>query len=153
MPTSIETAKFLAAGEGKMLGIVGETITLKFTSDDTVGAFCLFEGLTPPHGGPPPHVHHWEDETFVVLDGKLEFNVGGQVIQAGPGDSVFCPKYVPHFFRNIGDSAARTLTIVSPAGFERFFERADALLRRDGEVTPQQLVELGSEYGLEFLSP
>lgn len=151
MQTVIDTAKFLAAGEGKMLSIVGETITLKFTGGDTAGAFSLFEGLTPPHGGPPPHLHRWEDETFFVLDGKLEFNVGGQAIEAGPGDSVFCPKDVPHCFRNIGDTAARTLTIVSPAGFERFFERADALLRRDGEVTPQQLAELGSEYGLEFL--
>lgn len=153
MPTSIDTAKFLAAGQGKTLSIVGETISLKVTGEDTGGAFCLFEDLTPPYGGTPPHVHHREDETFFVLDGKYEFNVGGRAIEAKPGDSIFCPRDVPHYFRNIGDFAARTLTIVSPAGFEKFFERADELLRRDGEVTPQQLAELGEEFGLEFLGP
>lgn len=153
MPLSLDTAKFLSAGKGNALSIIGETVTLKFTGEDTAGAFSLLEDLTSPRGGTPPHIHRWEDETFFVLDGKYEFNVGGRAIEAKPGDSVFCPRDVSHFFRNAGETAARMLTIVSPAGFERFFERADAILRRDGNLTPQQLGELGSEFGVEFLDP
>ena len=41
--------------------------------------------IVPPHGGPPPHIHRNEDETFYVLDGTPTFRLGDERIVAGPG--------------------------------------------------------------------
>ncbi len=37
-----------APGEGESVWVVGDLITLKLTSEDTGGAFSLFEGTIPP---------------------------------------------------------------------------------------------------------
>jgi len=74
--------------EGEFVWVVGDLITLKLTSEDTGGAFSLFEGTIPPGGGPPPHVQHREDESFYVLEGEFEFLVGEDTIPAGAGSCV-----------------------------------------------------------------
>ena len=39
-----------APGEGESVWLVGDSITLRLTSEDTGGAFSLFEGTIPPGG-------------------------------------------------------------------------------------------------------
>ena len=51
---------------------------------------------TPPHGGPPPHIHLSEDETLSVLDGTPTFRLGDDRIVADPGDFINVPKGVIH---------------------------------------------------------
>ena len=48
--------------------------------------------------------------------------LGDAVVEAGPGDLVFKPRNQWHTFWNAGDEPCRILEIISPAGFERFFE-------------------------------
>jgi len=38
------------------------------SSEDTGGAYSLTDSLAPPEGGPPPHTHNREDETFWMLE-------------------------------------------------------------------------------------
>ena len=40
------------------------------------GAYFAMEAFVPPGGGPPPHIHTLEEETFYVLDGRCGFRVG-----------------------------------------------------------------------------
>lgn len=89
MQVAIDTKRFLEAGEGKELSVLGHTIMIKLAGDETGGMFSMWEDVTPPHGGPPPHVHHREDETFFVLEGEFEFNVGGQTMRAGPRGQLY----------------------------------------------------------------
>lgn len=57
------------AGQGSTFHILGgDVVTIKLTGQETGGAFALLETVTPPGAGPPPHVHHREDETFYVLE-------------------------------------------------------------------------------------
>jgi quercetin dioxygenase-like cupin family protein len=58
------------------------------------------EALVPPGGGPPPHTHSGEDETFYLLEGEIEFLLGEARITAGPGDFVNVPRGTVHCFRN-----------------------------------------------------
>ena len=51
-------------GEGRLLWVLGELVTRKVASEQTGGAYSLFEVSTPPQSGPPAHVQHREDETF-----------------------------------------------------------------------------------------
>ena len=72
--------------------------------------------VTAPECETPLHVHHREDETFIVLEGEIEFNIGGQRIEAGPGTTVFGPRDVPHAYI-VRKGPSRMLFLFTPAGF------------------------------------
>jgi mannose-6-phosphate isomerase-like protein (cupin superfamily) len=57
-------------GEGRTLWALGELVTYKVSSDQTGGAYSLFEVASRPGAGAPPHVQHREDESFYVLEGE-----------------------------------------------------------------------------------
>jgi quercetin dioxygenase-like cupin family protein len=78
---------------------------------------------TAPAGwaGPPLH-HHDFDEAFYVLAGRLTFQLGDELRPAGPGALVFAPRGSTHALANHGDTEARYLLVITPGGFERYFE-------------------------------
>jgi len=115
-------ALHVAPEEGKSLWVVDELMTFKAVGEDTGGAYALTDSLVPPQGGPPPHIHHLEDEAFWVLEGELEVSVGENRFKAGVGSFVRLPKGVLHSYRNVGTGPARFLTLMVPAGVEKFFE-------------------------------
>jgi mannose-6-phosphate isomerase-like protein (cupin superfamily) len=93
----------------------------------------------------PVHRHTREDEYSYVLEGRMGALLGDEVLVAEPGDLVFKPRGQWHTFWNAGDEPARILEIISPAGFERFFEELVDL----GGVTgadPQTLAALCARY-------
>jgi quercetin dioxygenase-like cupin family protein len=75
-------------------------------------------------GGPPPHIHHREDETFQILEGEYEFTVAGQTFVAGKGATIFAPRGIPHTYRYLGQTPGRLMCVITPAGFEGFFEES-----------------------------
>jgi mannose-6-phosphate isomerase-like protein (cupin superfamily) len=137
---------------GEPLRLLGETIFVKVSADDTAGAFEVAEEITPPQGGPPLHLHKREDEWLYVIDGKFLFEMNGGRIEASAGSSVFVPRGVPHTFQNIGNSPGRLLGVVAPAGIERFF-RAPAQICVEGPPEHTVVAPLFEKYGLELLGP
>jgi mannose-6-phosphate isomerase-like protein (cupin superfamily) len=76
--------------------------------------------------GTPLH-HHAFDEAFYVLKGRMTFQFGDELAEAGPGTLAFAPGGTPHAVANLSDRAARYLLLCAPAGFERSFDAsADA---------------------------
>jgi len=65
-----------------------------------------------PGQGPRLHRHPY-DETWVVQEGKLTFQVGEERHQAGPGDIVIAPPGVPHKFTNDGPGPSSLVCIHS----------------------------------------
>jgi hypothetical protein len=59
---------------------------------------------------------------------------------------------VPHAFWNAGDTPARALEIISPAGFERYFAGIATLLppAQEGSPDEQALGAIIEKYGLEM---
>jgi len=112
--------------------------------------FSLVEHPMSPRAlAAPLHSHTREDEYSLVLEGRMGALLGDDVVEAGPGDLVFKPRNQWHTFWNAGDDSCRILEIISPAGFERFFEELSHL---GGalNVVPEQLAELNARYGLEM---
>jgi mannose-6-phosphate isomerase-like protein (cupin superfamily) len=118
------------------------------------------EALVPPGGGPPPHIHRREDETFYVLEGEIEFVLGEETIVAGAGDFVSVPRGSVHCFRNSGAETARLVLTFTPAGIEKWFE--EIFERAPNAVTPDDVpdnleevaarfVATSSRYGIEFV--
>ena len=94
-------------GEGsKSLWVLGELVTYKITSNQTGGAYSLFEVVTQPEeGGPPPHVQHREDEAFWVLEGEYEFVVECRPMRVGVGSLIYVPRGNLHAHKNMGDES------------------------------------------------
>ncbi|HUK97528.1 MAG TPA: cupin domain-containing protein [Gaiellaceae bacterium] len=64
-----------------------------------------------------PHTHDDHTDSFLVLDGEVEFTVGDETIRAGPGTLVAAPPGSRHGFRSAG-RPARVLNFHTPdAGF------------------------------------
>ena len=81
----------------------GEVLELQRQKQDGEPVLEI-RGTLPPHReGPLRHVHHFEDEEGLVTAGILSAEVGGQRIDAGPGQSVRLPRGVPHRWWNAGD--------------------------------------------------
>ncbi len=52
---------------------------------------------------------HAVDELVMVVEGEMEFEVGGVVHHPKPGEELFIPKGAVHSARNIGSRTARWL--------------------------------------------
>lgn len=114
--------KHVPAGTGPAYWGPGDRITFLITGEETGGAFFMAEVLVQPGGGPPPHVHSREDESFYLQEGALTVQVGGKTLHARSGDFVHLPRGIVHCFKNTGDTDAKLLMVATPAGLERYFE-------------------------------
>lgn len=125
----------LGPDEGPSVFLVGDTYTTLLSGAQTGGAFTLLEAVVMPDAGPPPHVHHGEEETFVLLDGRMTFTVDGRTHDADPGSVLMVPRDVPHSYRNVGDGPAKMLFLYSPPGMDGMFPELGRPGRR-GVVPP-----------------
>jgi mannose-6-phosphate isomerase-like protein (cupin superfamily) len=105
--------------------------------------------MSPRALAAPLHLHTREDEYSFVLQGRMGALLGDDAVEAGPGDLVFKPRNQWHTFWNAGDEPCRILEIISPAGFERFFQE---LVDMGGvaEADPEVFAQLRERYGLEM---
>jgi mannose-6-phosphate isomerase-like protein (cupin superfamily) len=135
----------------------GDLYTFLVTGEESGGAYFSMLATVPPQGGPPPHIHEHEAETFYVLEGTPTFRLGDDMIVVGPGDFVNVPKGVLHCFRNLSEEPVRMILTFTPAGMERFFEET---LERALDLTkpcPDNIAEVCARYaeaaprhGLQF---
>lgn len=149
----------LGPGEGDMTWFLGGLLTWKASTDETAGQYDLFEQVGPHGFMAPPHTHERESEGFYVLEGEVEFSIGGRTVTVGAGTFALIPPTVPHAFRVVS-SQARFLTIVAPAGLRAFFEAMGepATSRtlpppREGLPDLQRLQELAARHGITLLGP
>jgi len=138
----------------------GDVYNFLATGEETNNAFFQFEAVVPEGGGPPPHVHSREDETFYVVRGSLEILLGDSTYQAKAGDFVFIPRGTVHRFKNVGKDTAVQLVTFVPAGMEKYFREVfPAVTDRNATpppITPElikKLNEFAPKYGLEFPPP
>ena len=129
----------------------GHRILSKVSTRDTGGAFAVGEVVAEKKGGVPPHIHSREEETFYVLDGRFEFQIGDETIEAGVGDTVFAPRLVTHAFRCVSEDGGRALILATPGEFENFLaELAQIPPSPEAEA---QAAALFDRYGLGFVAP
>ena len=126
----------------------------------TGGLFTMIEIRVLSGGGPPPHIHRREDETFYVIEGELQLWVDGKTLDAPAGTCVFAPRGIPHRFTNASSQPTCFLVIASPSGFEDFLQSfATPIASMEATpppVTPeliQTLLAVAPQYGIEILPP
>jgi len=138
---------FLDQGQGTIYSARGSTMAFKALHETTGGAFSFMERDLPVgNRRPQPHTHQGP-EGFYVLQGSVEFIVGGKSRKGGPGFWALAPSGVSHTFGNAGDSPARLLIIHSPAA-DAYFAELEALWKHS-TPTPEEERELMKRHGLE----
>lgn len=157
--SSQKEIKHVPAGTGPAYCGPGDRITFLITGAETGGAFFMAEVSVAPGGGPPPHVHSREEETFYLLQGSLALRVGGKVLNASAGDFIYIPRGTLHSFKNVGEETAKMLVVATPAGLEHFFAEAFfpaadvAEIPQIGEALIGRLMNAAPKYGLQLLPP
>ncbi len=113
-----------ANGEGdKRSFLGGGHHTWKLQTEDTDGAFFLFEDVMAQGKTTPLHAHPEADETVYVLEGEVLVYVDGQENRVRAGGMTFTPKGVAHAFL-VTSETARLLTFQTPGIGQAFYRGA-----------------------------
>jgi mannose-6-phosphate isomerase-like protein (cupin superfamily) len=144
--TGLVAAAFTPAGSASDSAAFGARI-IHLTGAQTGGALSLWEEIVAPGAGAPLHIHHREDEAFLVLEGRLRIWCAGAVHDLEPGAAIALPRGVPHRFENPGPGIARALVLCTPGGFDGFFRELDAI----PGFGPEAIAAAAARHGLEFV--
>jgi quercetin dioxygenase-like cupin family protein len=104
----------LSGGERRWF--LGTLATIRVPGEAVDGRFALVEFLFPQNASPPRHTHP-QDESYVVLDGQLTIESGGERFTLTVGGVAVVPMGVPHTFR-VDSETARVLVLSTPSGLE-----------------------------------
>ncbi len=146
--------------EGRTIAVVGDVYRFLATGEETDGKYAMWEAIVPPGGGPPPHIHSREEESFYILEGEITFHVGDERIVATAGTFANMPVGSLHSFKNETNKTARMILSVAPAGLEQmFFEVGVPLEEGSTEALPptkqeiEKLLAVAPNYGIEIKLP
>ena len=147
------------AGAGRTYWGPGDMYTFLVTGAESGGAYFAMEALVPPGGGPPPHIHWNEEETFYIVEGQCSIRLGEETVLAGAGDFVNVPRGTVHCFHNEGTETMRMILTFTPAGMERFFEETLQPVLDPTQDAPADIdtivaryVEAAPRHGLKFIA-
>lgn len=146
--------------EGRTIAVVGDVYRFLATGEETAQRYAMWEAIVPPGGGPPPHIHSREEESFYILEGEITFTVGDETIIATTGMFANMPVGSLHSFKNNSDKTARMILSVAPARLENmFFEIGVPLEEGTTKALPptkdeiERLLALAPRYGIEIKVP
>ena len=81
-------------------------------------SFVIADWTAPPSAPGVPiaglHVHHADDECWIVKSGRLGFQVGDEQRDVGPGESLLVARGTPHSYWNPGPQDASYLLVMTP---------------------------------------
>ena len=107
--------------EGKAYQLGPLKLAFKRTEGEDEGSYSMFESIEQPGASVALHRHPTFQETFIVLEGRFDFEVAGERRSLVPGEMLVIPRGAPHAFTCTSPQPGRLLTISTPAGvFEAF---------------------------------
>lgn len=150
-----DRSEVLRAEEGEAVFLAGDRYTVKRRAEQTAGHLGMLHFAIPPGGGPIPHIHHREEEIFVVLRGHLSLYADGLRTHAGPGQVICLPRGLPHGFHNLTAEPAEMLCLLAPGGGERFFLDAGRPARGGEAPAPDpmelpRILAVAARHGVEM---
>jgi len=144
------SAFLLGPNEGHDVTALGSTYVTKTDGAHVAGAYSLTEE-TFWGDSTPVHIHTDPEEAFYVIAGDAEAWIDGDTSVAQAGSLLVVPRGIPHGLRRLSSDPVRMLTLISPPGFERFFDAVVAAGEEELLADPKGLVALAAQYGTEVL--
>ncbi|HET7873529.1 MAG TPA: cupin domain-containing protein [Terriglobales bacterium] len=149
MKTPLQSRPVLVhPGDGERVNVIGDEQTIKLNATQTGGAFAMIEQIYRPGGGVPLHFHTQEDAVFYIVEGHMDFVVGGKAISAHAGSTVLLPRAVAHSSK-AGPEGAKALVVLFPGGGENMFRELHALSGE--EPDSKQVKGVCKRYGVHFV--
>lgn len=150
---------YVPPGEGPSRWAFGDHYTVKSGEHNTGKGLYLMEAVVPPGGGPPLHIHHWEEESFYVLQGIVQIRDEKERFEVSAGGFAYVPRGTAHGFTNVGDEPCKMLIIFTPGGKNGWFLQAGVSADDDAPPPPASQREIdaelawrvGPEFGDEYL--
>jgi quercetin dioxygenase-like cupin family protein len=135
----------------KMKGVTLNILDIKISGQDTENGVAVFEqtGLTP-NGGPPLHVHPFQDEWFYVIQGKYRFQVGEDSYHLEKGDTIFLPKNVKHAFIQLSRKGKMIVSYLPAGKMEDFFKVTDEWT---APPTKELVAKTFADHDMEVVGP
>jgi len=133
----------------KMKGVTLNVLDIKISSNDTDGDLAFFEqnGFTP-NGGPPLHIHLYQDEFFYIIEGEYLFQVADEKYQMKSGDTIFLPRNVQHAFVQLTEKG-KVIVSYMPAGkMEDFFKVTD---KWTSPPTKEEIVKVFADHDMKVV--
>jgi mannose-6-phosphate isomerase-like protein (cupin superfamily) len=120
---------------------IGQKIEFEVTGNDNNGEITICHHHVAPKPqsiGPPLHIHKSQSETYRVITGTWGVHMDGEDHVMKPGDDIFVPAGVPHYWWNEGTEEAHVILEFRPAEtIDAFFETLFGL-SRDGKLDVQR---------------
>jgi quercetin dioxygenase-like cupin family protein len=142
------SAVLVLPGDGQQLNVIGDRHTVKLDGSQTGGVFSLIEESYRPGAGVPLHFHTQEDAVFYIVEGHMDFTVGGRKISADAGATVLLPRGVPHCSK-AGERGAKALVTLFPGGGEKMFRELNAIAPDDPDR--EKAKGICKKFGVHFL--
>jgi quercetin dioxygenase-like cupin family protein len=146
------------AGEGERLWFVGTLATIRVSGEEVGGRYSITEFLLPHHASPPLHTHP-QDETVLLLQGQMTFQVEEERFMLEEGGIAPVPMGVAHTFR-VESGTARMLALSTPAGLEQLFRDAGVPATEPTlpppdtpRPSPEEMAEIFERNGQRSLGP
>src|SRR6516225_7797222 len=150
---ALTQTRVLAPGEGlRLQSGPGRDLVFKVTGEDTGGALDYFTVAVAPHGGPPLHVHHKQEETIHVLSGRFKVRIGDETFELDEGGFAYLPAKVPHTFLNLSDEPGEIIVVYTPGGGHHFYEELGPATR-NGHPDRTLVAQVFEKYGMTLLGP
>jgi quercetin dioxygenase-like cupin family protein len=130
---------------------LGSDITVKATVGQTAGAYEVVVVEAERGGDILPHRHPWA-ESYYVLDGELEVQLGRRRWTVATGDLVVIPARAVHGFRVLTERASFLHTSIGPgatAMFEAFAEHFPEGVTDEADLG--FALELSARHGVDVI--
>lgn len=137
-------------------------VQVRISGDENADGISVLEHHAYYGDSPPLHIHHTEDEVFIVLEGEFRFVIGDSEHRLQPGETLLAPKGVPHAYRVESPQGGKWLTVTTGHDFENFVKAVSrpaegmALPERHGppsEEFKRQLAAASARYHIEIVGP
>jgi hypothetical protein len=155
------TVRHIRKNDGDVRSLLGGLMSVKISTAETQGQFCLCEGLIVPNMGVPLH-RHPDVEAFIVLDRSLDvFRVTDgkpESVRVQVGEMALILSNAAHGFCNRSARDVRILTLCT-AGLQAFFEEASIQVEtsQSTEIEPpkpgeiERVVAVARKHGQVFV--
>lgn len=154
MQTNLATVPtVVSAGEGlRLRSGPGRDLIFKVTGDQTRGLLDYFIVEVAPHGGPPLHVHHKQEEAIHVVKGRFKVRIGEDEFELEDGGFAYLPSGEPHAFLNLTDEPAELIVVYTPGGGHRFYEELGPATRA-ANPDRAEIAAIFERHGMSLLGP
>jgi quercetin dioxygenase-like cupin family protein len=152
--TSIATrAAFTEPANQPLLRFLDPPERLQVSGQQSGGEFALLKTACERGHTAPRHRHRLATETFIVLEGEMLFDVGGERRLAAAGHVAVLPRGEDHTFVVVSATASY-LTLHTPAGFEDFVrDVSDAAEAAGAPPAGDALAALAARHGIDIIGP